>query len=81
MIELAQGSVKAMSTIANTGWPALPPLRPELARDRLQVERHARVLRSMVAWHLMAGIARRLRGVLRIGAGAAHGPLLPGSGR
>ena len=68
-----------MSTTPNTWWPALAPLPPELTHERLQVERHARVLRSIVAWHLMAEIARRLR--VAIGAGAAHAPPLPGSGR
>jgi hypothetical protein len=70
-----------MSTTVNTWWPALAPLPPELAHERLQVERHARVLRSIVAWHLMSEIARRLRAVLRIWPGAAHPPPLPGAGR
>ena len=70
-----------MSTTVSARWPALEPLPPAQAYDRLQVERHARVLRSIVAWHLMSEIGRRLRAVLRIWPGAAHPPPLPGTGR
>jgi hypothetical protein len=66
-----------MSTTVNERWPALEPLPPELMRDRLEVERHARVLRSIVVWHLVAATLRWLRGAPRIAVAATHGPRSP----
>ncbi len=56
----------------------LRPLPPELARDRHAVERHARELRSEVAWALIGQATRWLRRVLRVRAGATkRSPLRP----
>jgi hypothetical protein len=61
-----------MITSKTGWWPALAPLPPALARDRLQVERHARVLRAIVARHLMTMAAHWLRNALGSKPRATH---------